>query len=67
MFKDILKKERKKAGLTQQQLAEKVCVAQPNVLAWEKGLKRPSIESLGALANVFGCSTDYLLGREDIE
>ncbi len=38
-------------------------VSQPTLSAWEGGRKSPSIEKLELMADVYGVSTDYLLGR----
>lgn len=52
---------RKSAGLTQQQLADQLYVTRRIVNDWEHGRKLPSFDSIIALAQVFGISTDYLL------
>lgn len=31
---------------------------------WERGKREPSVEDLIKLADFFGCSVDYLIGRE---
>lgn len=38
-------------------------VSQPTLSAWEGGRKSPSIEKPERMADVYGVSTDYLLGR----
>lgn len=38
---------------------------QSNVARWEKGINQPSAEFIIRLADFFGVSTDYLLGRSD--
>ena len=63
MFKDRLKEVRESRGLSQAALAEKVYVTQQNIAAYEKGIRKPSIEILAALAQELQCSADYLLGR----
>lgn len=59
----ILASERVKAGLTQTELAEKLGVSGQSVSLWEQGRAKPSIERLVQCSELFGCSTDYLLGR----
>ena len=58
-----IKELRKSKKLSQEQLAELVFVGQTAVSQWEKGKSFPSAETQGLLADVFGVSVDYLLGR----
>lgn len=46
---DSVAEIRRRAGLTQQQLAELSGVAQPNLAAYEKGMRRPSLKMLARL------------------
>lgn len=55
---------RKKLGLTQDQLAEKVGVSPQAVSKWENDLSCPDISTLPVLARIFGVTTDELLGVE---
>lgn len=55
---------RKKLGLTQDQLAEKVGVSPQAVSKWENDLSCPDISTLPVLADIFGVTTDELLGVE---
>ena len=54
---------RKKLGLTQDQLAEKLGVTAQAVSKWENDLSCPDITMLPKLAESFGTTTDILLGR----
>lgn len=47
--------------------AEKLGVSQPTLSAWEGERKSPSIEGLEKMADFYGFSTDYLLGRTQQE
>ena len=49
-----------KAGLTQEQLAEKLGVAAQSVSKWENAVAMPDITALPLLAEVFGVSIDDL-------
>ena len=40
-------------------------VSQPTLSAWETGRKAPSVESLEKMADLYGVTTDFLLGREE--
>ena len=55
---------RKRLGLTQDQLAEKLGVTAQAVSKWENDQSCPDITMLPKLADLFGVSTDQLLGRE---
>lgn len=55
---------RKKCGLTQEELAEKCSVTPQAVSKWENGLTSPDISLLPRLGEVFGITTDELLGVE---
>ena len=43
--------------------AKKLCISQPTLSAWEGGRKSPSIDKLENMANLYGVTTEFLLGR----
>ena len=45
--------------------ADKLGISQPTLSAWEGERKSPSIESLEKMADLYGVTTDYLVGRTD--
>lgn len=51
-------------GWNQVQLAEQLSVTKQSVSNWENDNILPSVEMLVKLAELFGVTTDYLLGRE---
>jgi len=53
---------REQAGLTQQELAEKLNVQQGNIAFWERWNKPPRSEVLPTLARALGVSVNELLG-----
>ena len=55
-------RHRKDLGLTQDQLAEKLGVTAQAVSKWENDQSCPDITMLPKLANIFGTTTDQLLG-----
>lgn len=57
---------RKRAGLTQEQLAERVGVSPQAVSKWENDQSCPDISLIPELAEIFGVSCDELLGKEKI-
>lgn len=60
-----IKELREKRGVPQKALAIDLGVSQPTICDWESGRKVPSAKSTAKLADYFGVSTDYILGRED--
>ena len=54
---------RLQAGLTTVQLAQKMGLTQAAVSQWESGKKVPGIETISRLADLYGVTVDYLLGR----
>lgn len=52
---------REQRGLKQIELAEKIGLRNHTISNYERGERAPSPESLEALANFFGVTTDYLL------
>lgn len=55
---------RKKQGLTQQQLADKLNLSNKTISKWESGSGSPDISNLLTLADVLGISVDELLRGE---
>lgn len=49
---------------SQKQVAEMLHVSPSIISGYETGERTPSIENLLALANLYHCSTDYLLDRQ---
>lgn len=64
MFKDTIKALRKERGLTQTELAKVVGFTHVAVVKWENGQREPDFSTLTKLADYFGVTTDYLLGRD---
>ena len=55
------------AGMTQEELAERICVTGQAVSKWERGECYPDITLLPALANCFDITVDELLGMAEIK
>lgn len=51
--------------LSQYSLAKKLGISQSTICNWLNGKKEPSIESLWKLADYFGESIDFIVGREN--
>ena len=60
--KDVFAGLRKKAGLSQNDLAVKLHVTRQAVSRWERGETIPEVETLQALSRLFGVSINTLLG-----
>lgn len=56
---------RKKRGLTQEQLAEKLDVSAAAISKWERGISMPELGMVCKMADCFETSVDELLGRTD--
>jgi len=56
-----IKEARKNMGLSQEQLAEKLCVSRQAITKWESDRGIPDITNLKALARLLDVSIDYLL------
>lgn len=63
MFGERLKNLRQQNHLQQEQVARLVGVERSTVSMWENDLRQPSYTTLVRLADVYGVTTDYLLGR----
>ena len=52
---------RKKEGLTQAELGEKLGVSAQTVWRWENGSRQPDIETAVKIANILKCTLDELI------
>jgi len=56
--------ERKRLGLTQEQLAKKLNTSRSNVANWENGQNMPSVDLLFKCSTIFDCDVMYLAGYQ---
>ncbi len=63
---DKLIRLRKKSGMTQEELAERMDVSRQAVSKWESGQTVPDLAKIVQLSELFGVTTDYLL-KDEIE
>lgn len=63
-FHEILTRERKVHGLSQEELAQRLSVSRQAVSKWETGDSAPDLNNLLALADTLELSLDTLCGRE---
>ena len=57
---------REELNMTQQELANKLDGAKSTVAMYENETRKPSMEVLLRLSEIFNCSIDYLLGKTDV-
>lgn len=55
---------RRKSGLSQEQLAEKIGVSRQAISKWEGGLSTPELDKLRSLSNLFNVSIDELTSEQ---
>ncbi len=66
-FATNLRKQRKKEGLNQSDLARLLNISQSIISCYELGTVQPTAENLIEIANYFQITTDELLGLEPIQ
>ena len=67
IFPERLKQLRQKKRLTQQEIADLVHVNRVTYTNWEKGKREPNFENLIKLADTLNTTTDFLLGKTNID
>lgn len=65
MLKDKLKELREKYGLTKRELCEKTGISERAYLTYEFGEREPKVGTVSILADFYGVSVDYILGRTE--
>lgn len=58
---------RNEFNMTQQDLATKLNLVKGSIAMYENETRKPSMEVLIKLSEIFNCSIDYLLGKSDIK
>ena len=66
-FSDKLIELRKKSGLSQEQLADKLDVTRQTISKWELGQTSPDIDKLTKISKIFNVNMDELVGGEVIK
>ena len=56
---------RKRSGLTQEEVADRLCVSRQTVSRWEQGTALPDLEQAQTLAQTYGVSLNDLAGGEE--
>ena len=65
-FSDRLRELRKDRDLTQQALADRLEISKSSVNMYERGEREPGIQTLEAIADLFGVDMDYLIGKSSV-
>lgn len=65
LFGERVKELRLARNLMQVQLAKELGLAKQTVSNWENEYIQPSVETLWMVADYFGVSMDYLMGRDN--
>lgn len=58
---------REKAGFTQKEAAFSLGVSVQSISNWENEVRKPSLDQLVNIAELYGVTTDCLLGRESLK
>lgn len=64
MLAEVLKQLREQRELSQSKLAEQLQIPKGTYVTYEYGTREPNIEMINKLADFYGVTTDYLLGRD---
>ena len=64
-FYERLKKARKNAGISQEEIAEKLDIGYSTYRRYEQGGTEPTISDAAQIADYLNVSLDYLAGRTD--
>ena len=64
-FAERIKELRRKNGMTQAALGAIIGIRPDGICVYEKGKHYPEVRNLIILADYFGVSLDYLVGRTD--
>lgn len=61
-----LKQCRMSQGLKQNEVAKKIGICRQALSNYESGRYMPTVDILLQLADLYGCTTDFLLGRDNV-
>lgn len=64
-FSEKIVSLRRRYGLTQAELAAKLGVTDKSVSKWERGISMPDLSVIAEISQLFGISTDLLLGLKE--
>ncbi len=62
-FSEMLKYLRKREGLTQQELSQKLKISKSTISMYENGNREPDFETLEMIADFFNVDMNFLMGK----
>lgn len=65
MMGEKLRLARKKAKMSQEEVAEKLNIARSNISKYENDKLEPNIHTIKQFCEIYGVTSDYLLGIEE--
>lgn len=65
-FSERLRELRTQFGYSQQDLADKMDATKQMISQYERGVRKPDLDTLTALCDIFNVSSDYLMGKSDV-
>ena len=65
-LKDRIRYLRKEAGMTQQEVADRIGVNHVTISGYERGTRKPQFPEADALADLFDVNLEYLLCSTDV-
>lgn len=67
MVYERIKNLREDSDMTQQQIADKLFINRRTYASYESGVRGVPPEILGDIADIYGTSVDYLMGRTNVK
>ncbi|MDE7278399.1 MAG: helix-turn-helix domain-containing protein [Oscillospiraceae bacterium] len=67
MVYERIRSLREDSDMTQQQMADRLFLNRRTYSSYENGVRGIPIEILSGIADIFGTSTDYLIGRTNVK
>ncbi len=65
VFLEIFTELLNENGLTRKSFSEKSKIPYPTIIGWTNLGRLPDFITLGKIADFFGCSVDFLMGRQE--
>ena len=65
-FNERLRELRNQKGFSQQELADRTNQTKQAISQYERGVRKPDMEVLSALCDIFNVSMDYLTGKANV-
>lgn len=64
-YSQVIKESRKKLGMNQKELAERMETSQQAISRWEQGLAEPNLENLKRLSQALSVPVGHFIVKED--